>query len=355
LNQLAWEMWEKLEYKEIDPSVISRVLKGKRSFTNQQLKVFCTVMGLTGRDRQRILEIWQEELIDRFGLNEMFWEIKGKYFCELLRDHLRKVKSVRESGLGGLGAEWSEIMNQRICNEMGKFKDEETKRAVLRLWSQVLVEQERSLMDSAVADLLNVQLPRIYRKLMKIGNYLKDDDIIGYAYTVAANYHGNMKKPEKVLGYTLKAYPLLKVRNGEKYGKLKDMAISYAYLNKKEEVRRVRGEINKVRKRMDSSQIKCELYEGEARAEAILKNETASMESIEQGMEELKIVKEKGYKVLRKIQLVRARLELAAKIKSGGGLNEIERMGKDAQEAASKYGYPRHEKQIADLLEVVLN
>lgn len=46
LNQLAILMWEKLGYREIDASVLSRVINGVRLFTKRQLSVFCKIMNL---------------------------------------------------------------------------------------------------------------------------------------------------------------------------------------------------------------------------------------------------------------------------------------------------------------------
>lgn len=44
LNGLSVLMWEALEYKEIDSSVLSRVIHGQRLFTYKQLKVFCKAL-----------------------------------------------------------------------------------------------------------------------------------------------------------------------------------------------------------------------------------------------------------------------------------------------------------------------
>lgn len=40
LNQLALCMWEKLGYREIDSSVLSKVINGNRHFSPKQLEVF---------------------------------------------------------------------------------------------------------------------------------------------------------------------------------------------------------------------------------------------------------------------------------------------------------------------------
>jgi len=51
LNQLALLMWEESSACGIDPSVLSKVLSGKRLFTASQLRVFCTTLGIRRMDR----------------------------------------------------------------------------------------------------------------------------------------------------------------------------------------------------------------------------------------------------------------------------------------------------------------
>lgn len=46
LNKLALEMWTELEYKGMDPSLLSRIIHRERLFTKEQLFAFCTILGL---------------------------------------------------------------------------------------------------------------------------------------------------------------------------------------------------------------------------------------------------------------------------------------------------------------------
>lgn len=51
LNQMALQMWELLDYSEIDHSVLSKVINEQRLFTFKQLSVFCKIMKLTQTQR----------------------------------------------------------------------------------------------------------------------------------------------------------------------------------------------------------------------------------------------------------------------------------------------------------------
>ena len=68
LNQMAWEMWERLSYSAIDPSALSRVLAGKRTFTPRQLEVFCQILCLTPHQTESLHEVLHQEINLRFGI-----------------------------------------------------------------------------------------------------------------------------------------------------------------------------------------------------------------------------------------------------------------------------------------------
>ena len=52
LNQLSFQMWEELNFSQIDSSVLSKVINGKRLFTSQQLKVFCKILNLNEKEEE---------------------------------------------------------------------------------------------------------------------------------------------------------------------------------------------------------------------------------------------------------------------------------------------------------------
>lgn len=68
LNQLSLEMYERLEYKGIDASVLSRVVRGERLFTYRQLQAFCQVLQLEEKDRRRLEHILSREILERHAV-----------------------------------------------------------------------------------------------------------------------------------------------------------------------------------------------------------------------------------------------------------------------------------------------
>lgn len=68
LNQLALEMWEKLGYKGVDASVLSRVLKGERLFTKEELKIFSAVLKLNYWEKNNLQLSLLLTLGNRYGI-----------------------------------------------------------------------------------------------------------------------------------------------------------------------------------------------------------------------------------------------------------------------------------------------
>jgi len=68
LNKLAWEMWERLDYKEVDPSVLSRVINGERLLTFDQLLTFIEILGISQKNKRLLMEAFFLDLSKRFSI-----------------------------------------------------------------------------------------------------------------------------------------------------------------------------------------------------------------------------------------------------------------------------------------------
>ncbi len=65
LNEVAFAMWDRLEFSQIDPAALSRVLSGQRLFTKRQLEAFCDVVGIDDNERQHLTELLIVALLER--------------------------------------------------------------------------------------------------------------------------------------------------------------------------------------------------------------------------------------------------------------------------------------------------
>lgn len=65
LNKFALEMWEAQNFSQIDASVLSRVINGKRVFTIPQLEIFCSLLHLPQIERDFLLFCLQKDYCSR--------------------------------------------------------------------------------------------------------------------------------------------------------------------------------------------------------------------------------------------------------------------------------------------------
>ena len=67
LSEFSLEMSINLGGGQLDPSVLSRVIKGQRQFTPIQLDVFCTTLKLDPRDQLHLHLAWHQDQCQRYG------------------------------------------------------------------------------------------------------------------------------------------------------------------------------------------------------------------------------------------------------------------------------------------------
>lgn len=65
LNKVAEEMYERMNYREIEPSVISRAINGIRLFTARQVEVFGNSLELTCEEQIGLYEALIADLEER--------------------------------------------------------------------------------------------------------------------------------------------------------------------------------------------------------------------------------------------------------------------------------------------------
>jgi|GEM_PF-6450405 len=67
LNRLSLKMWDRLGFSQVDASVLSKVLKGKRLFSFGQLRVFCDILKIPQNERNMLFSSLNEDYLARYG------------------------------------------------------------------------------------------------------------------------------------------------------------------------------------------------------------------------------------------------------------------------------------------------
>ncbi len=140
LNQLAWEMWERLGYREIDPSVLSRVISGERRFTHTQLMVFSKILKLGKSETSILREILAKELISKFDFDREIFSYTNEDYIDLLREVVTKIGLIRANDLPLLALEWIDTTEERIKSSFKKGRNARFRKELLLLLAQLLIE-----------------------------------------------------------------------------------------------------------------------------------------------------------------------------------------------------------------------
>lgn len=206
LNQLALEMWERLGYQQIDPSVISRVLSGERLFTPQQLKIFVAIIGVPNYKRKLLYRQLLKDVASRFGeeidegqINP--WRFSPK-MINLLTSSTNLIEIIRLTGMPEVVQNLTDMMIE-LSEEIEKNNNlpKAKKYQISRTRGLLLYEKIHSLTDTCLGSELVTKISLPLQKLTTISNNLEDDDLKGRlnllkttAYGVLGSYSQKYRK-----------------------------------------------------------------------------------------------------------------------------------------------------------------
>ena len=342
LNQLSWEMWDRLGYKGIDPSVLSRVLKGERLFTPNQLKVFCKVLKLSKTDRQELEEALFIELNRKFGLDKFFFEQKNKYFLDLVEDNLKKIKETRVKGLPIVSAEWADNLYERIHGELRLNHDIKKRKLVLKSLARLIIEQTEHLVEIKLPSKIYTSMLKLTGELKEIGKEIRNNDLIGIVHFHLGDslYVGGKYRT------ALKHFRLGTKSGASRNRCLREAALCHAYLGNQNEFETIRPRLFQETSSLTHDN-KFIIFERLSRIEANLGHPQAAYRAL---VFAEKASRKNNIDQVRKVQLTCAKIEIALLSKSSAEKIYLRKIGKEAIISAKEHGYIRHEQKMKNLL-----
>lgn len=181
LNELALEMSERLGFHEIDASVLSRVLKGERIFTQKQLSVFCRTIKLNRTKEDLLKATLHAEIYSRFQ-GRFLLDIDRTQFLDMAESNLVMVKDANESGASILAKEWAQIMENRLKEEIVKTSDELARTKLKELLFGFLEQHSISVLrrESPSTAYKNAWL--VLKGMKAIANELRNFEKLGLVY-----------------------------------------------------------------------------------------------------------------------------------------------------------------------------
>lgn len=94
LHELALTLWQELGFSEIDTSVVSRVLQGKRLFSPKQLHAFCKILAICGTEKIDLFTRLSKDLLIRSGMHTEHASIEYAHLTEFISHHLRMIEKI---------------------------------------------------------------------------------------------------------------------------------------------------------------------------------------------------------------------------------------------------------------------
>lgn len=353
LNQLAFEMWERLGYHEIDASVISRVLHGERLFSPKQLEVFCDVIGTTEEERNKLRDALLGDYYTKHGI-DINLSI-SPYLFNLIEEYIETIYKIQVNGNPELALELSEIVLCRVRSMINETSFAKYSSIVYKLLTEALFEKANCYLTFiAPMNALKYLVP-IVKNLREITEITKDKEtlglsllILGEAQYVSGKFENSLINFKRTLNYIQDSNRRMRI--------FRVMALDSAYLQRKEIFYLIRkkayGELNK-NISVDIGR-QSSLYEGIGRAEGIFRlNESNNTLDLSTRLYQLTKNKfPRNY--FHETQTIRSRLEIIRFLGSTNK-NYLEKIGKKGLQLATLHGYKRHERKIRKILNEILN
>lgn len=357
LNQLALEMWERLGYQEVDASVLSRVLSGKRLFSPIQQETFCKILKVSHYYEIELKEALISDFIARHGLDlgQHLESYVPSKTLELAEDSVRKIHKVILRGDPELAIDWAGAARAQVDQVLAEVKNQKLKRRLLEVKSRLLYKQARAYNCVVLWDEIWKFVSPLVREQKKVAKELGSKE-------AQARVFFNLSETFHILGkdnLSLKNCELASKNYKEVDEMLilfRNWAIDCAILGDKESFLKVEKMAEEFIKegKWEAMHNVAMFKEGQGWARGVL-NLPGTIEAFEQG-EALcdELDKKGGRPIFIRVMLARTKLNVMPKFapKERGYL---EKSGRRGLQLAIDHGLQRYTIQIEDSLNKLLN
>lgn len=355
LSDLAISMWEQLGYREIDASVISRVLRGERLLSFKQLKIFCEILKIPQSEINSLVDSLYSELSFKFGFEEIFYAQETKHLTNLITDNLGKISLMKEIGYPIVAINWIDDMSEIIKLELRRPHDPVMSKVLNELFAKLLIQKIFCIYESdKQADSVD-RVFNITRRLDEINTELKDPSVLAFSkFSKGGAYY--VKKSYKLAIPYLKESISLPLSDSIKIQAFRQLSLCCAISGNANESE----EINKILVKdwvRDAKDMNFQIFEGIARSYSEIHDEYRALSALEKANEILGQIESQNqpYRELRKTQFIRTELEIYQKNNVKGiSTNHIEKIAKEGLQLALSHGYLRHKDSISELSKQIL-
>lgn len=362
LNRLALEIWERLGHQEVDASVLSRVLRGNRSFTPFQLEVFCSILKIPKSEKQYLHHCLYLDYCSRFGV-KLEGVLSPTYdVYDLVEALLKKAEQLLLKGkcseLEVLTSVIEQQLNHFLAQSLEDFKKEKT----YQLLGKCLYLKGRGIGSVGLPNKVIDETIPVSNLLFEIAKNKKNKDASAYAntllanaYYVAGNYSKSLKSSyfySKSSEYAKQAISSFSDKRNEKLFAIRTLVASSGFLKNADMFAYAKDKANKALKVTPEENYvnALHLYGTMGKTEALLGCSEAIKTRLIPRKFFNKTLKGKG---IYEVSDIRNELELylILKIKDR---NYVKKMANRGLAVARKNDYIRHIRSIKRILRKLL-
>jgi hypothetical protein len=329
LNKLAMEIWERLNFSDMDVSTLSRVLSGERIFTVDQLEVFCELLKIRGRKKEELLSALGNDVHKRYGFKvDLIDKIRKEMtdFIDASLGHFSIVKRTAPFDTLKLWLDQLSFWTERsIVLEKGT-----SRKKLFYLRAEILMNYVwffPCVTDDWDKNRIKVKM--LSEKITETAKILKRTDLMEKSKVILHQYKyfkGDFSGVLKIIESV--NFDYMADREYE-VDLLRAAMVSYANMGDENSYRAVCRYAIK-NKQFYTNDLKSKLYQGMSRAEATLKNYALSRKLLDKSWDYFfKSRKDSDFLTHRELQLANTEIEIA--LESGSKNKELyEKMGKEA-------------------------
>lgn len=243
LSDLSLTMWENLDYKQIDSSVLSRVLQGERLFNGKQLEIFCKILNIQKHDKEYLFSCLSEDYNKKKGFSLYNSSISPSLGYEITRNLVESsFQTLSEGNLDQLINKCD--ITQTFIDSIQVKSENSYKKRFVELYAATLYLKGRVTECLSLPQTVVKQTLEISNQLIKMGEANKNITIKAYGYILLANAYylaggysySNSKYRfyQKAISIGMKILNELDDDNNEKLYILRVVAASSIYTKDKE-------------------------------------------------------------------------------------------------------------------------
>lgn len=336
-------MWEKLGYQSIDPSVLSRVLQGKRFFTPKQLEVFCLCLGLARAQRQQLFEALRYDRNKLLGFNPDDYYFNHHGLIDLISRNLQLSIKLESTDLPEEAKEvainTSNVIESLDITTFSEAQNKQLLTMLANLYYQLFFCDQVTHKKNTSWN----HQRQIAKKILEIGYKVGSKQLIHKGLYALGDINYVNGKYEKAIPFFQAS--IVGSDDPFEFVALRSLAICFSNLAMENKVNEMETSITKKIQEFDYDiQVVC--LEGISRAKAILGKGFAAYQYLDQAEAVHKKTSTSMHKSLRRIAIINAHLELGLKLKIKSETNTFHKLFLEGVKLPATY--LRHGNKLKD-------